>query len=154
MKKAIKIVLNISFVFYLFALVVLLFLGSRGFLWSGITMIEYLKNSSNFVPLKTINTYIGALFDGSMNIDIPIKNLFGNLFMFLPAGIYLPYYIRKINKISVFIISMSILLAVIEVVQVVTRRGSFDIDDFILNMLGALIGFGIWKTKFVQKLLS
>ena len=45
---------------------------------------------------------------------------------------------------------MSILLVVIEVVQVVTRRESFDIDDFILNMLGALIGFGIWKTKFVQ----
>ena len=153
MKKVIKIVLNISFVFYLFALVVLLFLGTRGFLWSGITMIEYIKNSSNFVPFKTINTYIRALFDGSMNIDIPIKNLFGNLFMFLPAGIYVPYYIRKAKKISVFIISLSILLVVIEVVQVVTRRGSFDIDDFILNMLGALIGFGIWKTKFVQKLL-
>ena len=95
MKKIIKIVFNISFVFYIFALVVLLFLGSRGFLWSGITMIEYIKNSSNFVPFKTINTYIRALFDGSMNIDIPIKNLFGNLFMFLPAGIYLPYYIRR-----------------------------------------------------------
>ncbi|MCM3358750.1 MULTISPECIES: VanZ family protein [unclassified Psychrobacillus] len=153
MKKVIKIVLNISFVFYLFALVVLLFLGTRGFLWSGITMIEYIKNSSNFIPFKTINTYIRALFDGSMNIDIPIKNLFGNLFMFLPAGIYLPYCIRKAKEISVFIISLSILLVVIEVVQVVTRRGSFDIDDFILNMLGALIGFGIWKTKFVQKLL-
>lgn len=88
-----------------------------------------------------------------MNINIPIKNLFGNLFMFLPAGIYLPYYIRKIKTLSVFIISMSILLVVIEVVQVVTRRGSFDIDNFILNIFGALIGFGIWKTKFNQKLL-
>ena len=153
MKKIIKIVFNISLGVYLFVLVVLLFLGTRGFLRSDLTMIEYIKNSSNFVPFKTINTYIRALFDRSMNIDIPIKNIFGNLFMFLPAGIYLPYYIRKINKISVFIISMSILLVVIEVVQVVTRRGSFDIDDFILNMLGALIGFEIWKAKVVQKLL-
>lgn len=56
MKKVIKIVLNISFVFYLLALLVLLFLGSRGFLWSGLTMIEYIKNSSNFVPFKTIST--------------------------------------------------------------------------------------------------
>ena len=153
MKKLIKIILNISFVFYLIALAVLLFLGSRGFIWSGLTMIEYIKNSSNFVPFKTISTYIKAFFDGSMNIEIPIKNLFGNLLMFLPAGIYLPYYIRKINKISVFIIAMSIVLVVIEVVQVVARRGSFDIDDYILNMLGALIGFGIWKTEFVKKLL-
>lgn len=29
-----------------------------------------------------------------------------------------------------------------------------DVDDFILNMLGALIGFAIWKTKFVQRILS
>ncbi|MGX9134968.1 VanZ family protein [Rummeliibacillus sp. JY-2-4R] len=32
-----------------------------------------------------------------------------------------------------------------EVIQLVTKRGSFDIDNFILNMLGALIGFKIWK---------
>jgi glycopeptide antibiotics resistance protein len=74
--------------------------------------------------------------------------------MFLPMGIYLPFFIRRTNKISVFSISMIILLLVIEVIQVVTKRGSFDIDDFILNMLGALIGFGIWKMKVVQKLLK
>jgi glycopeptide antibiotics resistance protein len=89
-----------------------------------------------------------------MNMDIPIKNLIGNFIMFLPMGIYLPYFIKRINKASVFSISMIILLFVIEVIQLVTRRGSFDIDGFILNMLGALIGFGIWKMKFVQKLLK
>ncbi|MCQ6276803.1 VanZ family protein [Bacillus sp. V3B] len=154
MKKVIKTVFGISFVFYLLALVVLLFLGSRGYIWTDLSLIEYIKNSSNFVPFKTISTYITAIFDGSMNMDIPIKNLFGNFFMFLPMGIYLPYFIKKINKISVFTISMIILLFAIEVIQVITRRGSFDIDDFILNMVGALIGFGIWKTKVVQKLLK
>ncbi|WP_338088325.1 VanZ family protein [Lysinibacillus composti] len=89
-----------------------------------------------------------------MNISIPIKNLFGNLIMFLPMGIYLPYYSKKINKIGRFTFSMIILLFVIEVTQLVTRRGSFDIDDFILNMVGALLGFGIWKTRKVQRLLK
>ncbi|RKQ33239.1 VanZ family protein [Oceanobacillus halophilus] len=149
-----KILINISFVIYLLALIVLLFLGSRGFLWSDLSLIEYIKNSSNFVPFKTISTYITAMFDGSMNMDIPIKNLFGNLIMFLPMGIYLPYFLKRINKVSGFTISMIILLFVIEVIQLVTRRGSFDIDDFILNMVGALVGFGIWKTKFIQKLLK
>ncbi|MFU2018868.1 VanZ family protein [Peribacillus butanolivorans] len=154
MKRFIKIVLSISFIFYLLALVVLLFLGTRGYVWTDLTLTEYIKRSSNFVPLKTISTYIKAIFSGSMNMDIPIKNLVGNFIMFLPMGIYLPYFIKRINKVSVFSIAIIILLFVIEVIQLVTKRGSFDIDDFILNMFGALIGFGIWKVKVVQKLLK
>ena len=126
----------------------------RGHIWKDLSLIEYIRTSSSFVPFKTISSYFAAMFNGSLNIDIPIKNLFGNLIMFLPMGIYLPYYIRKINKVGRFTLSMIILLSVIEVTQLVTRRGSFDIDDFILNMAGALIGFGIWKTKTVQRLLK
>lgn len=159
MKKVVKIIFGISFIFYLLALVMLLFIGVmfvgvRGHIWTDLSLIEYIRTSSNFVPFKTISTYIMAMFDGSLNLGIPIKNLIGNLIMFLPMGIYLPYYIKKINKVGRFTFSMIILLFVIEVTQLVTRRGSFDIDDFILNMVGALIGYGIWKTKIVQRLLK
>jgi len=154
MKRVFTVVFSISFMFYLFALIVLLFLGTRGDAWTELSLIEYIKSSSNFVPFKTISAYVKAIFYGSINMDIPIKNLAGNLFLFLPMGIFLPYLIKRSNKISVFSILMVILLFVIEVIQLVTRRGSFDIDDIILNMLGALIGFGIWKTIFVQKLLN
>ncbi|MDL0421813.1 VanZ family protein [Bacillus sp. 7504-2] len=159
MKKVVKIIFGISFIFYLLALVMLLFVGVmfvgvRGHIWTDLSLIEYIRTSSNFVPFKTISTYIMAMFDGSLNLGIPIKNLIGNLIMFLPMGIYLPYYIKKINKVGRFTFSMIILLFVIEVTQLVTRRGSFDIDDFILNMVGALIGYGIWKTKIVQRLLK
>ena len=74
--------------------------------------------------------------------------------MFLPMGIYLPYYMKKLNKVGKFTLSMIILLFVIEATQLVTKRGSFDIDDFILNIVGTLVGFGIWKTKIVQRLLN
>jgi len=154
MKKAIKMIISVSFIFYLLALIALLFLGSRGYMMAGMSLIEYIRYSSNLVPFRTISIYISALFDGSMNIDIPIKNLLGNFLMFLPMGIYIPYFIKKINKISAFAISMILLLFLIEVIQVVTRRGSFDIDDFLLNMIGALIGFGIWKTTVVQRFLK
>ncbi|PAC32741.1 VanZ family protein [Caldifermentibacillus hisashii] len=159
MKKVVKIIFGISFIFYLLALVMLLFVGVmfvgvRVHIWTDLSLIEYIRTSSNFVPFKTISTYIMAMFDGSLNLGIPIKNLIGNLIMFLPMGIYLPYYIKKINKVGRFTFSMIILLFVIEVTQLVTRRGSFDIDDFILNMVGALIGFGIWKTKIVQRLFK
>jgi glycopeptide antibiotics resistance protein len=154
MKKIIKMVLSISFMFYLFGLIVLLFLGSRGNVFLDLSLMEYIINSSNFIPFKTISMYIKAVLDGSMNMDIPIKNLVGNFIMFMPMGIYLPYFIKKINTVNLFSVSMIIILLFIEVIQLLSRRGSFDIDDFILNMLGAFIGYGVWKTKIVQKLLK
>ena len=33
--------------------------------------------------------------------------------------------------------------------QILTRRGSFDVDDFILNMIGAAVGYGVWKLQYV-----
>jgi len=119
-----------------------------------LSLVEIIITSSNFVPFRTISIYVQALFNGSMNLNIPIKNLFGNAFMFLPMGIYLPYFIRRINKVSVFSFSMLLLLFIIEVIQLITRRGSFDVDDLILNMFGALIGFAIWKVDVVQRLLK
>jgi glycopeptide antibiotics resistance protein len=159
MNKVIKVIVGISFIFYLLALIMLLFVGvmfvgTRGYVWTDISLIEYIRSSSNFVPFKTISIYITAMFDGSLNISIAIKNLFGNLIMFLPMGIYLPYYIKKLSKVGKFTLSMIILLFVVEATQLVTRRGRFDIDDFILNILGALAGFSIWKAKIVQRLIK
>jgi glycopeptide antibiotics resistance protein len=112
------------------------------------TLIDYIMLSSNFVPFKTISMYIQAIFYGNMNLDIPIKNLFGNLFMFLPMGLYLPYFIKRTKQVSVFSIVFLSILFLIEFTQFLIRRGSFDIDDFILNTIGALIGFTIWKKLF------
>ena len=49
--------------------------------------------------------------------------------------------------VSVFYFSIIILLFIIEVLQLVTRRESFDIDDFILNMLANLTEFGSYLIK-------
>ncbi|SET71599.1 VanZ like family protein [Oceanobacillus limi] len=153
MKKEINVIFSISFIFYLFLMVMILFLGRVGGTWStDLSLLETIRFNSNFVPFKTISTYIQAIIDGSMNVDIPIKNLFGNLFLFLPMGIYLPFFINKGNKLQTFTILMIIVLLFIETIQLVTRRGSFDIDDFILNMIGALIGYGIWRTKVVHRI--
>ncbi|MFD1174176.1 VanZ family protein [Oceanobacillus picturae] len=149
--KIIKVIFKVSFVIYLIALTMLLFLRNRGYMWADLSLLEYIKSSSNVVPFKTINTYFQAIFDGSMNLDIPLKNLGGNIFMFLPMGIYMPFYITKLTRVSTFTAFMVVLLFIIETLQLLTRTGSFDIDDFILNMLGALLGYGIWKTLHLQK---
>ncbi|WP_404323175.1 VanZ family protein [Cytobacillus firmus] len=150
MKKIISLIMGISFLSYLCALTVLLFFISRGF-WSDMQLIEYMKQSSNLVPFKTINGYILAISNGSMNLIIPIKNLAGNVAAFLPMGIFLPYFIKRLNRLKSFTITMTVMILSVEIIQLVTRRGSLDIDDFILNMIGALIGFGLWEAMTNRK---
>ena len=148
-----KALVGISFVIYLWTVVSVLFLVSRGY-WTNTPLLEYMKFNANFIPFKTIGTYISAIFTGSMNVNIPIRNLVGNVLLFLPMGLYLPFFFNQFNKIKIYVISMSLLLFSVEVVQLITRRGSFDIDDVILNMVGAFIGYGIWKSKWVQKYVT
>ncbi|MFD5850149.1 VanZ family protein [Cytobacillus oceanisediminis] len=150
MKKIIRLIMGISFLSCLGALTVLLFFISRGF-WSDMPLMEYMKLSSNFVPFKTINGYVLAISNGSMNLIIPIKNLAGNVAAFLPMGIFLPYFIRTLNRIKSFAVTMTVMILSVEIIQLVTRRGSLDIDDFILNIIGALIGFGLWKAMTARK---
>lgn len=153
MKKAVKIIIGISFIFYLLALIIVLFIDSRGTGY-GMPFVAYLRFSVNIIPFKTIVTYIKAIFDGSMNLNIPIRNLGGNFILFLPMGIYLPFLIKRLDSFKRFAISMIILLLSVELIQLITRRGSFDIDDLILNLFGALLGFIVWRTKLFQKLIN
>lgn len=149
-KKAITVRFTISFIFYFFAFIAVLFFDSRGLHWSDISLLEYIRYAANVVPFKTITTYVSAIFTGNMNLHIPIRNLIGNVFLFFPMGIYLLYFYQKLRNLKTYASFMAIFIFIIENLQLFTRRGSFDIDDFILNMLGAVIGYAVWKTKFVQ----
>lgn len=153
MKKVLNIAVKVSFVFYFLVLCIILFLGQRGH-FSNLSIWEYALMRMNIIPFKTITEYISAIFTGSMNLDIPIKNLLGNLILFLPMGIYLPLFFKKSRKFLSFFIMMIIILLAVEIIQLFTGRGSFDIDDLILNLSGAFIGFALWRTKFFQKIFS
>ena len=113
-------------------------------------MIEYARFHMNLIPFRTIGEYIRAIFDGSMNLSIPIQNLFGNLLLFFPLGIYLPLFFKKLKSWKKYMVTIFIILLGIELVQIFTRRGSFDVDDLILNVSGAMIGCLLWKTRILQ----
>lgn len=97
----------------------------------------------NLVPFKTIKEYFVAIFDGNIR-GHAIRNLVGNLFLLFPLGFYLPFFIKKMSSIKVYVAIVAILIIFIEVVQLMTMSGSMDIDDFILNFVGALIGFFVF----------
>lgn len=59
MGKIVRVFIGFSFVIYLFALVIILFLRSRGY-YSEIPLFEYIKRSTNLIPFKTITQMITA----------------------------------------------------------------------------------------------
>jgi Glycopeptide antibiotics resistance protein len=61
--------------------------------------------------------------------------------MLVPFGILMPLLFVKQRKTGVFIITLIIFNLGIEIFQYYTRLGSFDVDDLILNSLGALIAY-------------
>ena len=86
---------------------------------------------SNYIPFKEIFRYN----IGSRKF---IKNILGNIMLFIPYG-FLSSYILKNRKISITFILSLIVSVTIEVVQYYIGR-VFDIDDIILNVLGGIIG--------------
>lgn len=70
----------------------------------------------------------------------------GNLVGFIPFGLLIPilYRCNFFRFISLFFLS----ILVIETVQMLTFLGSFDINDAIVNSLGAAVGFCAYKIGF------
>ncbi len=87
---------------------------------------------SNFVPFKEIFRY---------NFGSPkfMKNIMGNIMLFIPYGFLASYFIRN-KKCSVIVILTVIVSLTIETVQYYIGR-VFDIDDIILNLVGGIVGF-------------
>lgn len=145
-----KIIVFALFLLYAFTLLYLMFIKDRGGILSGASLGEYITEMSNFVPFRTIGGYIKALWKGTMNRSIPIRNLVGNFVLFLPLA-YFVYYFKKI-KMKDFMILTVVVLLVLEMLQLFTRAGAFDVDDFILNLCGAILGYWFLSSRKERKM--
>ena len=72
----------------------------------------------------------------------------------MPFAFFLPRLFRKENKIKTFLITMFIIVSIIEITQFITLSGTFDIDDYILNISGAYLMFNILKMKKINLLID
>jgi glycopeptide antibiotics resistance protein len=103
-------------------------------------------NPYNIIPFKTISNYIQA--SSHINQGIWISNLFGNVLAFLPLGFFLPLLFKRYEGAwrttgAVFLATLAV-----EVLQYMTRVGSFDVDDLILNTTGGAIGYVLFAIFF------
>ena len=151
MKKLIRISLFVGFLFYIIFLILILFYRSnRG---ADIGIREYLYFHGNLVPFHTVVSYIKSFMEGKINSNLVYRNIFGNLFLFAPLSMFMYVFFKKTKaflKNAVLVFSC-VLFA--EVFQMIFRVGSFDVDDIILNMLGAFIGFSVMKIKCIDSLV-
>lgn len=150
--------LKMLFIIYCLLLIAVLFLNNeyRMYVFQNINMLskEHFE-MSNIIPFATIIDYISRLVSNEINAGIVIINFATNLLLFAPMGFFIPMlYSDRIKNIKQFAILMIIITLIVEVLQFITFRGSTDIDDIILNTLGAVIVYIIMKTRFVKKLLK
>ncbi|HAQ07941.1 MAG TPA: VanZ family protein [Bacillus bacterium] len=96
-------------------------------------------NPYNIVPFKTITNYLKA--SSHINNSIWITNLFGNILAFLPLGFFLPLLFKRFIGFRRTIKTVFLATTTVEGLQYVTRVGSFDVDDIILNTVGGGIGY-------------
>jgi len=97
--------------------------------------------SSNFIPFKTISYYIS----GRPSIGVARMNTIGNILAFFPYGFIFPIAFIKKRKIKYIILFSFILSLLFEVIQFITTIGAFDVDDIMLNVLGAVLGYIVFR---------
>lgn len=95
----------------------------------------------NLIPFKTLHSQIDSLlYHGG--VPHPLTNLTANLLIMLPMPILIHLTNHKIKGCIPLLITLAIIITV-ECIQYFIGR-SCDIDDVILNMSGATIGYTIY----------
>ena len=109
----------------------------------------------NLIPFKTEIDYFKQLAEHTINTRTVVMNIGVNLILFLPMGMALPVlFENKFNKLWKLLVFVAVIVVICEAIQFITVRGSADIDDVILNTVGAAVGYEIIKIKAIKELLK
>ena len=77
-------------------------------------------------------------------------NLVGNVVAFIPLGMLLPRLFEKSRKFLPTVFFCFEFSLCVEIIQLVFKVGSFDVDDILLNTAGGVLGYLFYKI-FVAK---
>ena len=120
-------------IYYLAVLALLLFFGGLFHMdraWGG---------TVNLKPFHTIRNYL--LFYRNTGSFVSIMNLLGNVVIMIPLGVLLPLLFRGMRHFWTFLPLAALVSVGVEWVQWITATGAADVDDSILNFLGAFLGY-------------
>ncbi|MDF1596048.1 MAG: VanZ family protein [Acidimicrobiia bacterium] len=99
------------------------------------------------MPLATISQQLADAQESG------IRQLIGNLFLLAPLGFLLPVVGARFHRLATllgaFAVSLGIELTQIGIsVAVGFPYRAFDVDDLLLNTIGAAIGWAGWRIMF------
>ena len=79
-----------------------------------------------------------------------ILNFAGNVIAFIPFGYLLPKMVKKKPRLFHTVLFSFEFSLLVELTQLISRTGSFDVDDLILNTFGGLIGYILYYGRVVS----
>ncbi len=114
------------------------------------------ESNVNWKPFEMIVFYANG---DRVNPDIAISNLLGNVILLVPLGLLLPFLFLKCKNLLTIIAIAFCTSCTVELLQFCLQIGMADIDDVLLNTLGAGVGYFIargifhmlsWRIKWNQ----
>ncbi len=146
--KPIKLMLWIVFIMYIFVAFRLIIWKS----WGGFSYVS--QCYSSFDNWKQEVSWNLNLMPFRFIFDIQgytpttwCKNIIGNIVLFIPTGFFVHCLFpkTKVWSFKKYTFTMAAIIIGIELFQLFLMCGHCDIDDFILNLSGACLGFTITK---------
>ena len=132
--------------FCLYCAIMLWLLFDRSGPIEGVEYWEQVKMSLNLHPLRTVMRYLRLLSSSRpFLVRTAVINLLGNVIMFIPLGFFLPQVFPRLAKLRKTLLTTTAVITLVEALQLFTLLGSCDIDDLILNVISAALGYGLHK---------
>ncbi len=147
-----EVILNVFFIY------ILCFIGVTLFPLKISLDRDYTWISVNVIPvMSTVKEITNITNDPNMHsfmIKFWIKNIGGNLILLFPLGVMVPILWSKFNsaiKTTFFAFCLSLSIEVLQLLSTYIGNAgrAFDIDDILLNTVGAYIGYIFYK-KFIK----
>ncbi len=134
-ERKIRLAGRILFVCYLCSLVYFLFFAD----WYNHRPGIMEEVSVNLTPFREIKRFIR--YRDQLGLKAVFLNLAGNILGFMPFGFFMPVISRRFKNGLIVVLLGMLSSGAVEAVQLITRTGTCDVDDVILNTLGALAGY-------------
>ena len=136
-KQRIRIISWILFGIYLIMMVYFLFFSEQ---MGRVPRDTYQYNLHPFAEIKRYLYYAGRV--GTVLV---LLNLLGNILCFIPYGFVIPILSVRCRSFGKILLLSFLASLLVESIQLVSKLGSFDVDDIMLNTLGGILGYVLFR---------
>ncbi len=101
-----------------------------------VTILSREPGSRDAFDLRLFSTFSIKITDNIYPVE--------NIILFLPLGFILPFVWTGFRKLYRCLLVSAGFSVTIEVIQRITERGFFQLDDILTNIMGAILGYGMF----------